>query len=650
MYICFNGFISDLETKKHNQKMTKNTLIDLFERSVNNFSDNVFLKEKIGSQWQYTTYQQCYDQVLRFGAGLSVLGVKRGDKASLLSEGCNAWIIGELALFYAGATNVPLSVKLDQGSDLMFRLVHSDSKFILVSATQLPKIRKIKAQLPFIERIIVFNPIDELQDLEISMEEVSVMGDALLAEQREEFLKVSQSLQNDDIATITYTSGTTADPKGVMLTHRNYTANVSQSLSLMDIPQSYKTLIILPLDHCFAHVVGFYIFLNQGASVATVPLGRTPIETLKNIPLSINEIKPNLILSVPALAKTFKKSIESSIHSKGKTTEWLFNTALSISKCYNRDGWSRGKGWVAILKPLVSLFDKILFSKVRAGMGGEIDMFVGGGALLSTELQDFYYAIGMPMFQGYGLSEATPVISSNAARRHKFGTSGSLVKPLDIKIMDADGKELQRGEKGEIVVRGENVMLGYWKNEDATAETIKDGWLYTGDLGFIDEDDFLVVLGRFKSLLIGSDGEKYSPEGIEEALVATSPYIDQIVLHNNQDPYTTALIVPNIDALKRDTTAEWGTREAAAEAIKLVQSTIALYLKGGEMGDLFPDRWLPVSFALLPEPFTEQNLMVNSTMKIVRGKVEEHYANRITAMYTPEGKALLNDDNCACLR
>ncbi len=630
--------------------MNKHTLIDLFERSVSRYADNTFLKEKIGAQWQETTYSMTRDQVYRFGAGLSAIGVSKGDKAAILSEGCNAWIIGELSLFYAGAVSVPLTVKFEK-KDLLFRLVHSDSKFILCSSYQLPKIRSMRAELPEIKHIIILDDhTTQLEEREITMAEVCQIGDKYFAEQGEEFLKISQSIQNNDIATITYTSGTTADPKGIMLTHRNYTANVEQALTLMGIPPSYKTLIILPLDHCFAHVVGFYIFLNQGASVATVQQGRTPIETLKNIPININEIKPNLILSVPALAKTFKKSIEGSIHAKGKTVEWLFNTALKTSKLYNRDGWSRGKGWVFILKPLVALFDKILFSQVRAGMGGEIDLFVGGGALLSTELQDFYYAIGMPMFQGYGLSEATPVISSNAASKHKFGTSGVLVKPLDLKILDTEGRELPAGERGEIVVRGENVMAGYWKNEEATAETIKDGWLHTGDMGYMDSDDFLVVLGRFKSLLISSDGEKYSPEGIEEALVGNSPYIDQIVLHNNQDPYTTALIVPNVDALKRDSSAPWGSEEAQREAVKAIQTAINNYRKGGTMAGIFPERWLPTSFALLDTPFSEQNKMVNSTMKIVRNKVEEHYADRITSLYTAEGKDIYNGDNFAAVR
>ncbi len=629
--------------------MVKNTIIDLFERAVDNYSANVFLREKVGSVWGETTYAMTRTEVYRTGAGFAALGMGRGDKVSLLSEGCNTWIISELALLFRGAVSVPLSVKLDHSSDLLFRIVHSQSKYVLVSASQLPKVRIIKDQLPDVERIVVWGKVDNYEDREISIEEVRTLGDSYLKENREEFLALSQSVENDDLATITYTSGTTADPKGVMLSHRNYTANVEQALSLMDIPQSYRTLIILPLDHCFAHVVGFYIFLDRGASVATVQQGRTPIETLKNIPININEIKPNLVLSVPALAKTFRKSILASIHGKGKVVEWLFNSGLKVSKVYNRDGWSRGKGWVMLLKPLLALYDKVIFSKVRQGFGGVLDMFIGGGALLSTDLQDFYYAIGMPMFQGYGLSEATPVISSNSQGAHKFGTSGVLVKPLDIKILDTEGRELPQGEKGEIVVRGENVMKGYWRNEEATAETVRGEWLYTGDLGYMDSDNFLVVLGRFKCLLIGSDGENYSPEGIEEALVVSSPYIDQIVLHNDQDPYTTALIVPNVEALKSAVGAQWGSDEAAREAVALVDSSIAAYKKGGDMVGIFPERWLPVSFALLSEPFTEQNQMVNSSMKIVRGKVESAYEDRIKGMYG-DSKDIYNESNIKALK
>ena len=632
----------------------KKTLVDLFEQSVKRFPNNTFLLEKTGKKFEPTTYTQVKEQVYRLGAGLQALGVKKGDTMALLSEGRNMWVIGELATFYAGAVNVPLSIKLEESNDLLFRLIHGDVKYIMVSGTQLRKIRTIKDQLTEVQKVIIFDKQDSYEDKEISLDEVLQMGDEFLKEHTmEEFLQVANSIQNDDYATITYTSGTTADPKGVVLTHRNYTANVEQSLTLVDINENWRTLIILPLDHCFAHVVGFYIMMSVGATAATVQVGRTPLETLKNIPLNIKEVKPHFILSVPALAKTFKKNIEQGIRAKGKTTLRLFNWGMKIRQVYFGDSSLDSKGVRILLKPLVDLFDKILFSKVRENFGGELKFFIGGGALLDKDLQKFYIGIGMPMFQGYGLSEATPVISSNGPELYRFGSSGKLVKPIELKICDSEGKELPTGEMGEIVVKGENVMAGYWKNPESTADTVRDGWLYTGDLGYMTSEGLLYVKGRFKSLLISSDGEKYSPEGIEEAMVEKSPYIDQVMLYNNQSAYTTAVIVPNKDQLTRKLKQQnltLATEEGRKAALQILDNAVNKFKKGGEFEGMFPERWLPSCFAVLPEPFTEQNQMINSTMKMVRGKIEKAYAARIEYMYTSEGKQLMNQQNIDSLK
>lgn len=627
----------------------KKTLIDLFESSVAQYPDNTFLLEKTGNKFVPASYSDVKAQVYSIGAGLQALGVEKGDHIALLSEGRNAWIIGELAMFYAGATNVPLSIKLEESNDLLFRLKHSKTQYIMVSGTQLKKIRKIISLLPEIKKVIVFDEQAEYQEKEIPLTDIQALGKYYLSTHSiDEFLQIARTLQNNDYATITYTSGTTADPKGVILTHRNYTSNVEQSLTLVDIDHTWRTLVILPLDHCFAHVVGFYIFMSKGASVATVQVGRTPLETLRNIPANIREIKPHLILSVPALAKNFKKNIEQGIRAKGKNTVYLFNFALTVAKIYNADGWNKGKGWRILLKPWVNLFDKAIFSQVRRNFGGSLKFFIGGGALLDKDLQKFYYALGIPMYQGYGLSEATPVLSSNGPGKHTFGSSGALVHPLELKICDADGMELPRGEKGEIVVRGENVMAGYWDNPEATAQTVKDGWLYTGDLGYMGKDNLLYVLGRFKSLLIGSDGEKYSPEGIEEAIVEHSSCIDQIMLYNNQNPYTVALVVPNKDRLKKKllhSQLTLDTNEGQNEALNILQTQLNKFKHTGSLGNLFPDRWLPATFAVLAEPFTEQNQMINSTMKMVRGKIENAYAGRIGLLYTSEGKNIFNQEN-----
>ena len=632
----------------------KKTLVDLFEQSVQLYPNNTFLLEKTDKVFEPTTYTQVKEQVYRLGAGLQALGVKKGDTMALLSEGRNMWIIGELAMFYAGAINVPLSIKLEESNDLMFRLIHGDVQYIMVSGQQLKKVRLIKDKLPAVKKIIVFDDIKEYEDREMSLAELQKMGDEFLASHTlDEFLAVGRSIENDDYATITYTSGTTADPKGVVLTHRNYTANVEQALTLVAIDQTWRTLIILPLDHCFAHVVGFYIMMSQGATVATVQVGRNSLDTLKNIPKNIKEVRPHFILSVPALAKTFKKNIEGAIRAKGETTVKLFNMGLKVKQTYYGDSNLDPKGWRILLKPIVALFDKLIFSKVRENFGGELRFFIGGGALLDKDLQKFYVGVGMPMYQGYGLSEATPVISSNGPEKYRFGSSGKLVKPIDLKICDSEGKELPLGEMGEIVVKGENVMAGYWKNPESTADTVRDGYLYTGDLGYMTAEGLLYVKGRFKSLLISSDGEKYSPEGIEESLVELSPYIDQVMLYNNQSAYTTALIVPNKERL-RAALKEQGlgldTEEGRKAALKLIDGSVARFKKGGDLETMFPDRWLPAGIAVLAEPFTEQNQMINSTMKMVRGKIEKAYAERLAYLYTPEGKQLMNQQNIDALK
>lgn len=632
----------------------KLSIIDLFNSTVDKFASNPFLWEKTDKEFTPTTYLETKQQVHVLTAGLLKLGVNPGDKIALLSEGRNAWIIGELAILHAGAISVPLSIKLDESNDLIFRLVHSEASVIMVSGGQLKKIRAIADGLEGIRKIIVFDEQEEYSDKELSLNELMKLGNEFLNMHPNSVVGRSKQVKPDDVATISYTSGTTADPKGILLTHRNYTANVEQALTLMTIPETYRTLIILPLDHCFAHVAGFYSFMACGASVGTVQSGKTGMETLKNIPVNIKELKPDLLLSVPALAKSFKKNIEAGIRAKGPVINWLFHRAINMAYSYNKEGYNKGNGWQIFKKPLLVLFDKILFAKVREGMGGNLKFFVGGGALLDIDLQRFYYAIGMPMFQGYGLSEATPIISSNGEKRHKLGSSGYLVTPMELKICDAGGNVLPNYEKGEIVIKGENVMAGYYKNEKATADTVRDGWLYTGDMGYMDNDGYLYVVGRFKSLLISSDGEKYSPEGIEESLADNSHFIDQVVLHNNQDPYTTALIVVSKEALKRyvhrkNPQMNWDSREAKELALNKLQREIDAYRKDGKFEGMFPERWLPAAIAVIGEPFTEQNGLVNSTMKIVRGKVEEHYAGRIAGLYVAGAKEIINRENIEAL-
>ena len=630
------------------------TIPELFEGSVAKYPENALVWEKKDGKYQKITFSEIKNRVYKLAAALLKMGIQKGDRVALLSEGRSEWLISELAILYIGAVNVPLSVKINEPTELSFRIKHSECKLAIVSDRQLDKMRKIRNDIPKVNTLIVIGNA-ELHDekQELAYDKIFMEGQESLPEVKPELENRWKSIAPNDLANISYTSGTTADPKGIMLTHRNYTANVEQANTLMDVTEDFVTLLILPWDHSFAHTVGLYTLIKQGASLAVVELGRTPMETLRNIPKNIKESKPTFILSVPALSKNFRKNIEAGIRAKGPVVNKLFQHALKISYQYNGLGFDKGQGKNKMLKPLLNFYDKILFSKIRENFGGNLEFFIGGGALLDIELQRFFYAIGIPVYQGYGLSEAAPVISSNAPLHHKLGSSGFLVKNIEVKICDDKGESLPVGEKGEIVVRGENVMKGYWKNETATAESLRDGWLHTGDLGYLDKDGYLYVLGRFKSLLISNDGEKYSPEGIEEALVEQSRFIDQCMLYNNQNAYTSGLVYPNVSALKaalKEKSVNYKTDDGRKEALKLILSDVEEYLPGGKYENMFPGRWLPAAVGVMDEPLTEENRMLNSTMKMVRKKVTEYYRDLIDFLFTSKGKNIVNEKNLEAVK
>ena len=628
--------------------MPGRTLIDLMETSAERFADEVYLLEKPNDRYEETTYRETREQVHRFAAGLLALGVKKGDRISLISEGRNLWVIAELGILYAGAINVPISVKINEPTELKFRLAHSGCRMVVVSANQAHKVEAIKKDLPDLETVILLDGEAKDPD-EMEVERLLAMGDEWLGANGEEFEAVWRSVGEDDPATISYTSGTTADPKGIILTHRNYTANVEQGAAMVPEIQPYwRSLIILPWDHSFGHTVGIYIMMFFGAKLASVQAGESAMDYLRNVPENIKEVRPHFMLTVPALAANFRKTVEKGVRQGGPRVERLFQAALKNAYAYNGDGWNRGLGLRALRAPLHKVFDKLIFSKVREGFGDRLDFFIGGAAFLDIEMQRFFYALGIPMYQGYGLSEAAPIISANGPAAHKLGTSGKIVPNLEVRICDEDGRDLPVGEKGEIVVRGENVMAGYWRNPEGTSSALRSGWLHTGDLGHMDADGYLYVLGRVKSLLINGTGEKYSPEGIEEALTSGTPLIDQVMLHNDHDPYTVALFVPNRENL-RDRLRKEGlsctSDEGQEAAIGLFKAEIDSFRKGGYRDGVFEKEWLPAAFAILGEGFTEENHLLNSSMKMVRRKITDFYRDRLDHLYTPEGKDPLNRRN-----
>ena len=368
------------------------------------------------------------------------------------------------------------------------------------------------------------------------------------------------------------------------------------------------------------------------------------MNALKNIPANLVEAESHFLLTVPALTSNFIHKIKDGVKIKGPVIEGIFKRGINSSIKRNGDAYKRpGKlvQFSTFFNHIVA--EKLIFRKLRRIWGPNIEFFVGGGALLDIKQQQFFKAIGVPVFQGYGLTEAAPIISTNTPFCHKMGTSGKILNGLVCKICDENNIELPKGKRGEIVVKGDNVMKAYYKNTEASADVLKDGWLYTGDLGYFDEDDFLVVVGREKALLISDDGEKYSPEEIEEAIVNSSNIINQAMIYNDHKKSTTALLT--LDKNKVEELIKKEEIFTSDEIIRRTKQELLHFKEVDEFKGKFPEKWIPANFQIIEEEFSESNKMINSTLKMVRHRITETYQDRLDVMYKPSAQKNSVEEN-----
>lgn len=642
----------------------KRTVFRMLDEAAAQWPDAPYALRKTDAGYVATSFSQAREKARSFAAWLLFRGFAAGQTAVLLGEGSPEWIWGEFGFMCAGLISVPLSIKL-LAEEIPFRLNHSDARAFLTTHNQLEKV------------LAAFEKADN-RDLVLVYVDEDVDWGRALAEQRgvsgERFVSLLQAMQEgraiieapgsdmaarldavardtkeDDVVSISYTSGTTGNPKGIMLTHLNYWTNCHDSIALFEIPLNYRTLLILPVDHSFAHTVGIYTALVRSIALYFVDSRGGGIATLRNIPINLKEANPIFLFTVPALSGNFMKKIIQAMEEKGGLLEKIFKAGIAAGIRWNGNGFdapSPSERLGALLPYFLA--KTLLFGTIKKSVFGESILFcVGGGALLDLKQQEFFAALGVPIYQGYGLTEAAPVISANVPKRHKFGTSGVLAPSLVCRIMQADGREAPRGVTGEIVVQGENVMKGYYKNPEATAEALRDGWLWTGDLGFIDRDGFLVVVGREKALLIAEDGEKYSPEEIEEAIVSSTELIDQIMVWCDHKKYACALVGLDSDKVGRFIKAR-GIKDAAALCSALEKEFYAF--KDDARAKKIQAAWMPACFQILPAPLGEKDGTVNSTMKIVRFKVSQVYKDLIDYSYTQEGSVTANARNIETLQ
>jgi long-chain acyl-CoA synthetase len=633
----------------------KRTVIQMLRESAAKYPLTAYSNEKGDTGWVGMTYPEALHDSRFLAAGLHQLGIEKGDKMAILAEGRNRWITSEFGVLFAGGTMVPLSIKL-LPEEVLFRLNHSESKAIFVSRNTFEKVASVWKEMEFTRKIIYLEDdlgaiakdcsdfgIDPSHDI-VRFVDLLQTGKHQFEESEPYLEKIEESIQEDDVVTISYTSGTTGDPKGIMLTQLNYYANCSDAMNYFNVAEGDRLYIFIPLDHSFAHTVGIYAGLLRGLSLYFVDSRGGGLQALKNIPINLMECNPHFMLTVPAFSGNLMAKIKDGVAAKGKFINWIFTSGVNAGIRMNRDGYRRAGLLVRAVNYLPhKLADVLVFKKVRKIFGNSIRYCVGGGALLEIRQQVFFNAIGVPVYQGYGLSEATPIISANTQEIHKMGTSGRVIPNVECRILREDGSEAPIGERGEIVIRGNNVMKGYYKNPESTAKTIRDGWLYTGDMGNFDEDGFLNVVGRTKALLISADGEKYSPEGIEEAIQNSSELIAQAMVYNDMRKNTTAIIT--LDAPK---VAKYVEKNKIADPdvlISAIKSDLYRFKGSPEYRDQFPEKWIPVNFQIAPELFTEQNHMINSMLKMVRHRIMEAYQDRVEFMYTPEGSTVTNEYN-----
>jgi long-chain acyl-CoA synthetase len=644
----------------------KRTVLRMMDEAASTWGSDPYTLKKGPSGWLAFSFRSARERSRDFAAWLSLKGYGKGDRLAILAEGSPEWVMAESGMLCAACVSVPLSIKL-LAEEIPFRLDHSEARAVCTTKNQLEKVLGSFASLA--DKAIALVYLDEdpvyarevaagygvSSDRIVGFDEACAEGRAALVTPGSPLAarldEIAAAVEEDDPVNICYTSGTTGNPKGIVLTHLNYWTNCHDAVALFDGPYHFKTLLVLPVDHSFAHTVGLYTALVCGISLYFVDSRGGGIATLRNIPINLRESSPTFVFTVPALSGNFMKKIIAGVEEKGGLVEKLFKAGIAAGIAYNGDGFNkpplivRAKAFFPYKFAKAIVFDKIK----RMIFGDRIRFCVGGGALLDVKQQEFFAAFGCPVYQGYGLTEAAPIISSNASGKgkHKFGTSGLVAPSVECRLLREDGTEAAVGENAEIVIRGGNVMKGYYKNPEATAEAIRDGWLYTGDLAHRDEDGFLVVVGREKALLIAEDGEKYSPEEIEEAVTFSTDLVDQIMVWCEQRKYVTALVSLDADKVSRLIKAE-GLTEASA-LLERLKIEFNGYRDDPKAKKVQP-AWMPTVFQIVPAPFSDKDGTVNSTMKIVRHRIAEVYAELIDYSYTPEGCKTGNDHNLATLR
>lgn len=586
-------------------------LAQAFEARAAAFGARTFLKQKRNKVWCDFSWSEISEAAGKLRAGFIRMGVKPGDRIAILSDNSPQWVIVDQAALGLGAVVVPLYTT--SGSD-EHRHVINDSGARIIAANgddMVKKVRDLDSSVPDLQTIIAIHPDAAAQDSPngkrnvLTLEGASADSVAPIAEGKRE-----------DLATLIYTSGTTGPSKGVMLTHGNILSNSEDALAVLDVNRNDVTLSLLPVAHSFERTAGYYTVMLGGGTIAYA-------EGLAQIPSNLQEIKPTLLLVVPRLLEAIYSRVQKNVQSSPPLRQKLFNLAIETGKRAT-EYLHAGKQIPPLLAMQMAIFRRLVFHRITSIFGGRIRYVISGGAPLPADINRFFAAAEVPIVEGYGLTEAAPIVSCNLIPgRAKIGTVGRRLPRVEAKTA-ADG---------ELLVRGPNVMKGYFKLGKETEESIDgEGWLHTGDIAQIDPDGYIKITDRKKEIIVLSGGKNISPAYLETRL-ATDPYIAQACVFGDRKKHVAALLVPNLENLQ-DVLKEKGLAgKPAEELVKSPELRTFYQARIREFNKPLSDVEAIAAFTLVARPFSQDNGELTPTLKIRRKIVHEHYRDTVESMF-----------------
>ena len=594
------------------------TLIRIFLDTVEKRDKPALFMRKTAAGWESIPSRKARADVEQLAHGLASLGVSRGDRVALISENRYEWALTDLATLSLGAVTVPIYPTLT-AQQCRYILENSEAKVAIVSTpAQFDKISTASEGLPALSTLVAMDPAPTGTHRARAFASLLQEGATRAAAAPHQYREWVEQVSPEDLATIIYTSGTTGEPKGAMLVHRNIASNVEACLQVVDLGPTDSCLSFLPLCHIFERMAGLYAMLRAGATIAFA-------ESIDTVAANAVEVKPTILTGVPRFyEKVYARVMENAL-SQPALRKNIFFWGLNIGTQAARVRFS-GHQPTGLLALQARIADKLVGAKVRERVGGRLRFCISGGAPLGPKVMEFFFAVGIPVIEGYGLTETSPVICLNVPGRERPGAVGPPIPGVEVRI----------GEEGEILTRGPHVMQGYFRNDEATRTALAGGWFHTGDVGHLDEDGFLHITDRLKDLLVTAGGKKVAPQPLEGRL-KTSKWISEAVMLGDQKPYCVALLIPNFANLEAEAKAHGWTLASRAELLRRPEVRALYQAEIDKLNADLAQFETIKTFELLDRDLSPEAGELTPTLKVRRRVIMQRFSGLIDSMYSSPG-------------